>query len=276
MDKTSTYTLPNLSSVNCNNGYEIAAYSHMMLSLLQRSDRFCCGTQPIASSKQLLRSAKLWIETIESRVEHIPAHEAIVALNGFDFIHRLAYGHAASGKLIGNCYMKAFEEHVKGDNRIGETDLFIAVSERLRLRDKTFFGKPLKWFGLTLDEWYNQCRYTGEFRDRPLDIALQQAGSLISQDLYAFTGRDQESVKRMIADRYVPTIAVNGSENGMTLYAKLAFLRHNRDRFDSFEQTEKIEQDLLLALSQSPEVCPLDRMAFALDAEFKNVLAKAM
>ena len=62
------YTLPDIPEIGRINGREVAAYTHLLLALLQRSDRFCCGTAPAAYTRALLPKAKAWIKKIEDSV----------------------------------------------------------------------------------------------------------------------------------------------------------------------------------------------------------------
>ena len=80
----------------------------------------------------------------------------------------------------------------------------------------------------------------------------------------------------MLYNNYLSSLTVNGTENDETLRAKLAFLRSNRQRFNSIRQAYTIEQNLLTALTQSADTHQLDRIAYSLDAQFKTHLAEAM
>ncbi len=268
--------LPHYSSIDFSNGHEISAYNHLLISLMQHYGLLDCRAVSTAMSRQLLQQSKEWVKAIEGNIAVTPVHELIVALSGFDLIHRIAFRTPASSAFIGGCYLKSFNERIRGNMLISDTDLYSAISDRIQFRDKAFFDKPLQWQCLTSSEWYNECKSTGKFRNSSLEQSLHKARILLDKDLFAFTGRNQEQFKRMLSDHYLPSIIVNGTENAETLKAKLAFLRSNRQRFNSIRQAYTIEQNLLTALMQSADTHQLDRIAYSLDAQFKTHLAEAM
>lgn len=254
-------------------------YRHIiicMISLMQHYGLLDCRAASTAMSRQLLQQSKEWVKAIEGNIAVTPVHELIVALSGFDLIHRIAFRTPASSAFIGGCYLKSFNERMRGNMLISDTDLYSAISDRIQFRDKAFFDKPLQWQCLTSSEWYNECKSTGKFLNSSLEQSLHKARILLDKDLFAFTGRNQEQFKRMLSDHYLPSIIVNGTENAETLKAKLAFLRSNRQRFNSIRQAYTIEQNLLTALMQSADTHQLDRIAYSLDAQFKTHLAEAM
>lgn len=268
--------LPHYSSIDFSNGHEISAYNHLLISLMQHYGLLDCRAASTAMSRQLLQQSKEWVKAIEGNIAVTPVHELIVALSGFDLIHRIAFRTPASSAFIGGCYLKSFNERIRGNMLISDTDLYSAIFDRIQFRDKAFFDKPLQWQCLTSSEWYNECKSTGKFRNSSLEQSLHKARILLDKDLFAFTGRNQEQFKRMLSDHYLPSIIVNGTENAETLKAKLAFLRSNRQRFNSIRQAYTIEQNLLTALMQSADTHQLDRIAYSLDAQFKTHLAEAM
>lgn len=268
--------LPHYSSIDFSNGHEISAYNHLLISLMQHYGLLDCRAASTTMSRQLLQQSKEWVKAIEGNIAVTPVHELIVALCGFDLIHRIAFRTPASSAFIGGCYLKSFNERIRGNMLISDTDLYSAISDRIQFRDKAFFDKPLQWQCLTSSEWYNECKSTGKFRNSSLEQSLHKARILLDKDLFAFTGRNQEQFKRMLSDHYLPSIIVNGTENTETLKAKLAFLRSNRQRFNSIRQAYTIEQNLLTALMQSADTHQLDRIAYSLDAQFKTHLAEAM
>lgn len=264
------------SAIDFTNGYEISAYNHLLISLMQHSGLLDYRAASTATSRQLLQKSKEWIKTIENNITATPVHELIVALSGFDLIHRITFRTPASSAFIGGCSLKSFNERIRGNRLISDTDLYSAISDRIQFRDKAFFDKPLQWQCLTSSEWYNECKSTGKFRNSSLEQSLHKARILLDKDLFAFTGRNQEPFKRMLYNNYLSSLTVNGSENAETLRAKLAFLRSNRQRFNSIRQAYTIEQNLLTALTQSADTHQLDRIAYSLDAQFKTHLAEAM
>lgn len=272
------YTLPDIPEIGRINGREVAAYTHLLLALLQRSDRFCCGTAPAAYTRALLPKAKAWIKKIEDSVALVPADGLVAALEGFDMLHRIAFGCPASGDFTGRCYMAAFEARAAGGRSVADTDLFRAVAERLHQRDKAFFGRPMLWYVDTLERWHKACCRTGAFSGIPLHTALRQADLLLNEDLFAFEGSRQEILKQNLAAHYAGCVLAGDAydNDGDTLRAKLAFLRGNRRSVASPSQASEAEQRLLCALAISPDIPAHDRRAFALDAEFNAALAETV
>lgn len=268
--------LPDCSSVNLCDGNEAEAYSHLALALLQMS-AYCGDGRPgyRLSGGILVSRTRQWIGRIEDNAPRIPPAQLVRALGGFDLMYRYVYGVPASSGFLNRCYLRAFDEGRTGDAKIGDEELFRAVAGRIRLRDSAFFGAPLRWYSEMLDSWYNTFRLTGSLPGATLPVALLQACFLLREDLFAFAGRRQDSFKKKLAVRYVPEVAdgaVTG-DDGDTLRAKLEFLRGNRGRFASFGRTEDMEQELLSALSDCPDIIPMHRKAFALDAELGRMIA---
>ena len=127
--------LPPISTINFTDGNEVAAYGHLALNLLQSFNLTVGDGRTVQSSSELLKSAREWIVSFEKYAEQITAGQLIPAVGYFDILHRFAYSRPASGEFIGKCCMRAFSERVKGNADISETDLFRAISERIRLND---------------------------------------------------------------------------------------------------------------------------------------------
>lgn len=281
--------LPPISTINFTDGNEVATYGHLALSLLQSSDLSVGGSKTVQSSYELLKTAREWIVCFEKYAEEIPAGQLIPAVGYFDILHRFVYRHAADGEFIGRCCMRAFCERVKGNVDVSETDLFRAISERIRLNDRSFFERPLLWCGITIEKWIDECRADGLFHNTPLHIALLQADNVLASDLFAFTGNSQQTFKQKIAIRYLPMTAASDGDDGPTLSAKLTFLRNNRHKFaytafkpsDLSDSNNNIdtgdaERTLLLALSRSADIHTFDRQACLLEADLLTTLAQAI
>lgn len=268
--------LPDCSSVNLCDGNEAEAYSHLALALFQMSS--CRGDGrpgPGLSGGILVSRTRQWIGRIEDNAPRIPPAQLVRALGGFDLMYRYAYGVPASSGFLNRCYLRAFDEGRTVGDGIRDEELFRAVAERISLRDSAFFGEPLRWYSERLDAWYNAFRLKGELPGETMPSVLQQACFLLREDLFAFAGRRQEIFKKKLAVRYVPEVAAGAvtGDDGDTLRAKLELLRGNRGRFASFAATEEIELGLLSALSQCPDMHPLHRRAFAIDAELGRMIA---
>lgn len=279
--------LPPISTINFTDGNEVAAYGHLALNLLQSFNLTVGDGRTVQSSSELLKSAREWIVSFEKYAEQITAGQLIPAVGYFDILHRFAYSRPASGEFIGKCCMRAFSERVKGNADISETDLFRAISERIRLNDHSFFDRTLLWCGMTIEKWVNECRADGSFHNTPLHIALLQADNVIASDLFAFTGNSQQTFKQKIAIRYLPITMTSVGDDGATLGAKLTFLRNNRHKFaytiaktsdlsNINNNTYDTERSLLISLSHSTDIHPLDRQAYLLEADLLTTLAQAI
>ena len=62
------------SAIDFTNGYEISAYNHLLISLMQHSELLDYRAASTATSRQLLQKSKEWIKTIENNITVTPVH----------------------------------------------------------------------------------------------------------------------------------------------------------------------------------------------------------
>lgn len=153
------------------------------------------------------REARDWVARAEENMEHFTPGEALAIAGGvFDIVHRIAYSKPADRNFIDRYVLKALEASICGDRSVDEYELFRAISAALSRHDKTYFDKPLHWHSLTLDRWYKQFQY-GACLDNLSEYDLvQRVSILLSEDLFAYEGENQENFKRSLYANYGPRI----------------------------------------------------------------------
>ncbi len=275
------FELPEVSSVNRHDADEVMAYSHLLLSLLQRSDRHSCGVEPFVATRDLLPVAKEWLRTIREILPGIPSCRLIRLADIYGMLHLIVYNETAS-ETVGRYYKEAFMTRVRGDHTVSETELFRAIAGRLQSGDRSFLGKYLDWYSRTLDRFFREfdkiLQISGGSTFSGTAESLRKANILLSTDLFAFAGRGQQSFKSRLAtlcrDALLDYKAME-TDSPDTMQAKLLLLRENGCRIFSAGERALLEERLLASLSLAPSLHPLYRRAYLLDLSFRKKLVGA-
>ena len=113
---------------------------------------------------QTTRLAKEWVYNVKANIGEMEAGHAMDMLAPYDLMHRLAH-HSPPPKAFSDEYLlKAFEARIHGDESVNEYHLYRFIKEKLNLREKSYFGRPLEWYASSLDRWFKKFRSGRAFR----------------------------------------------------------------------------------------------------------------
>lgn len=268
--------LPDFKTVDFTDGDSVAACSHILLALHQQADIAGENTLSVTPGPMLLDATQNWINRIESEIHKIPAGEIIRSLSGFDLLHLLIIQRRPPLNFISGCCLRAFTQRMKGDTSVNETELFRAVNESIRRNDSRFLGRPLLWKSLTLEKWLTRFSDDPSFLCEPTAETLNIASLILSENLFAFFGSDNETIKKSIAEQIIPLATPRATDTGIMLRSKLTFVRENPNRFQSFHHSRQLIATLLQSLAASPDLHPLDRAAYHIESRLNVSLAEAI
>ena len=151
---------------------------------------------------QTIKLAKEWVYNVKSKIGEIEAGQAMDMLAPYDLMHRLAH-HSPTPKAFADEYLlKAFEARIHGDDSVNEYHLYRFIKEKLDRRDKTYFGRPLEWYASSLDRWFKKFKNGSAIETMSDYDTLEIVSILMSEDLYAFTGSDQNTFKKLLFDNH--------------------------------------------------------------------------
>ncbi len=266
MTVTEEYTLPSCETVDFRSGDIAGAYTHLLLSLLQYCSVYKNFDVSLITRRSLASDSKGWLDILKENLHAIPDCEVIHALEGYDMLHRRIYKEPAPADVMSRGYMRAFGTRMKGDRRISETDLFRVVSERLRFRDKTFFGIPLSWHSDTLSRWHEEFCKNGYSCQASKAEALDRGSLLLAYDLFAFEGSGEKAFKTKLAAGCL--LWVDSSLDNIDYL--LSTLRFIRAAAPYVPVSGEQETALLHRLSCHPRLHPIARRAFAFDCRLNS------
>ena len=151
---------------------------------------------------QTIKLAKEWVYNVKSKIGEIEAGQAMDMLAPYDLMHRLAH-HSPTPKAFADEYLlKAFEARIHGDDSVNEYHLYRFIKEKLDRRDKTYFGRPLEWYASSLDRWFKKFKNGRTIENLSDYDTLEIVSILLSEDLFAFTGSDQNTFKKTLFDNH--------------------------------------------------------------------------
>ncbi len=184
----------NVGDVNFNKLDEVNEYARAICETASSSGMFTSAYPAANTFNEIRRSAKIWLQEIDSRLKELSPAEALKAITYYDLIHRIGYCSPAYPETINRHVLRAFEAYIHGDTSVDQYELFRAISLGLKRRDKAYFDGPLEWHSDCLDRWYRQFRHGTCLEKLSEYDTAQRVTLLIESDLWAFTP-DQAAFK---------------------------------------------------------------------------------
>lgn len=191
------------TAVDYSNVYDTTGYSTLIFAVANEAGLLSpTGNKQSYEAIQAIRLAKEWIYNVNNKIGEMEPGDAMDMLAPYDLMHRLAH-HSPTPKAFADEYLlKAFEARIHGDESVNEYHLYRFIKEKLDRRDKSYFGRPLEWYASSLDRWFKKFR-NGSASDNFSDYdTLEIVSILLSEDLFAFTGSDQNTFKKNLFDNH--------------------------------------------------------------------------
>ena len=160
------------------------------------------GTKQSYEAIQTIKLAKEWVYNVKNKIGEMEVGDVMDMLAPYDLMHRLAH-HSPTPKAFADEYLlKAFEARIHGDNSVNEYHLYRFIKEKLDRRDKSYFGRPLEWYASSLDRWFKKFKNGRTIENLSDYDTLEIVSILLSEDLFAFTGSDQNTFKKTLFDNH--------------------------------------------------------------------------
>ncbi|MDE6091248.1 MAG: hypothetical protein K2G41_11185 [Duncaniella sp.] len=191
------------TDVDYSNVCDATGYATLILSVANDAGMlYPTGNKQSYEAIQTIKLAKEWVYNVRTNICKMEAGHAMDMLAPYDLMHRLAH-HSSTPKAFADEYLlKAFEARVHGDRSVNEYHLYRFIKEKLNRRDKSYFGRPLEWYASSLDRWYKKFR-NGRASENLSDYdTLEIVSILMSEDLFAFAGSDQNTFKKRLFDNH--------------------------------------------------------------------------
>lgn len=198
-----------------------------------------------------IRFAKDWLYNIKTRLPHIMAGDAMVLLEPYDFMHRLAERKPISKNLEDEYLFKAFEARIRGDKTVNEYFLFRNFRSKIDFREKKYFDRPLKWYSASLDRWYMNFRRGTSLNGIAIYDRLEIVSILMSENLFMFAGSGQDEFKKKLYDNHCHYL----DEMDDLGFLELSALSHFLSRSSKYMSTEQY-QDYNEAIIRAQIECP--------------------
>ncbi|MDE6239739.1 MAG: hypothetical protein K2M54_07080 [Muribaculaceae bacterium] len=191
------------TAVDYSNVDDATGYATLILAVANEAGLLLLnGNKQSFEAIQTMKLAKEWIYNVKTKIGEMEAGQAMDMLAPYDLMHRLAH-HSPTPKAFADEYLlKAFEARIHGDDSVNEYHLYRFIKEKLDRRDKTYFGRPLEWYASSLDRWFKKFKNGSAIETMSDYDTLEIVSILMSEDLYAFTGSDQNTFKKNLFDNY--------------------------------------------------------------------------
>lgn len=267
--------IPDCRTVDYTDADAISGCGHLIAALMQRTPEYSCGSEPTVASTPVVKAAKEWIRLVEDNVGFLPVTKVIEALSDFDLIYHLVYGRPAPRNFLNTNYLRVFDARIHGNYRIEESWLVRVISDGLNCRDKIYLDQPLKWRSLTLSAWIEEIQNNGRFVNVNADEALRRVSQIVSTDIFAFCGSQQEAFKQRLVRTYLPLTEKIADMDSITQKSLLMFIRSIYGKYLDSDTAWELETEIMTHLSTSPSLTPHDRHAYRLDCEFRKMIEVA-
>lgn len=184
-------------------------------------------------ARDLMMQASEWVRTVD--FNSLTPGEALILADHYDLMHRVAFRLPADKKVLDRIILRAFDARIHGDKSVDEYILYKAVERRIWQREKPFLEKPLTWLGLCISEWHKQALNGFDHTELSNYDIISRVNILLTTDLTAFEGRNQQSFKQQLFNRYRSYLDYNASTDPADLLMTTALntFRHLSTRFGS-------------------------------------------
>lgn len=153
-------------------------------------------------ARDVLRKASEWVRTVEDRFNSLAPGEALLLVDHYDLMHRVAFRLPADKEVLYRIILQAFDARIHGDKSVDEYILYKVVERRIWQREKAFLDKPLRWLGLCIGEWHKQALKGFDHTELSDYDIISRVNILLNTDLTAFEGRNQQSFKQRLFNQY--------------------------------------------------------------------------
>lgn len=197
------HPLLDISKVDFSNVEEIESYAGMVFACADRAGMFMSAT-PLRSKEAMTVSvaARNWLDAVKTAIDTMTAGDALALIDSYDMMHRIAYCRQSPRQFTDRYKLQAFDARIHGDKSVDQYILFRAIDAEIKRQNKQFFGKPLQWYSLTLDSWYNEFKSGRSARPLSVYDTLQRVTILLQSDLRIFESRNEAAYKQLLFENH--------------------------------------------------------------------------
>ena len=154
--------------------------------------------KPTRESKELRNIANKVVRKLDELMPNMSPANALLVISAYDMAHRFAYGSPADPKTQNKYILQAFDAMIHGDKEVDEYILYQVIEDKILLKDKVYFNKPLQWTTISLDRWYKNFQYgTCRINLSNYDI-IQQVSALLRSELWPYLGKEEKKFKKTL------------------------------------------------------------------------------
>lgn len=253
------------TEVDYDDAADATGYATLILTMANEAGLFADKTNSQSyEGIQVRKHAADWIYNIKSRIDRMPAGDALEILAPYDFMYGLAHNSPAPKAFTDEYVLKAFEARINGDTTVDEYYLYRIISSELAKKNKPFFDRPLKWHTMSIERWYKTFMYGRAIENLSDYDTIEIVSILMSEDLFVFISGNQNEFKKRLYGNHRHYFDEIASLSLPELNALTNFLSSSR-QFLSPEQYQGYRKSLLIAKIAHPETNRWYRMSLRHD-----------
>lgn len=258
MYQPTVHPLADISLVDFGNVADVCGFASLVFS--------CAGTVGMLSSPSTGRSAmsskivaiaRNWIDSVDTRISDMTPGDALLLIEAYGLMYRLAYRGAAPQDYVDKYKLAAFDALIHGDKTVDQYILYRTIQCEIRSRNKKYADKPLLWSSVTLDRWHADCRHGISWKAQTDYDALQQAATLIGENLFVYESKP-DAFKKKLFECHRPLLDKIEAFDPKTLGGALQFMRASIKLMAS-DEYEALSGRLTQAVIAHPATNPFYR-----------------
>lgn len=196
------HPMPDISQVDFSNRQDIAGFVALLCQIGSRLGIARTDFKPTKETNQVQFLAKKVVAELNESMPKMSVADAFMVTSAYDFAYRLAYFASPDSNSLNKYILAAFDAMIHGDKAINEYEMYKAIAQGLRRRDRAYFDKPLSWLTTIEERWYKEAKRgfnTSALSDYDITNRLT---ILLRTDLTAYEGRNQSAFKQHLATHY--------------------------------------------------------------------------
>lgn len=151
---------------------------------------------------RLKQIANKLVRRLDTELPRMSVGDAFMIISSYDFAHRVAYGRGAEQAVVNRYILNAFESMIHGDKSIDEYAMYGTIEQSIRLLNRAFIDRPLRWSSICLERWYKNFM-TGKAKEPMSDYdTIMTVSILLDANLDCFVGNSGEALKKHLFNNH--------------------------------------------------------------------------
>lgn len=191
--------LLDITKVDFTNASDIEGYASLLFAAANNIGMLTSDAPPSIEATELRQAAKAWIGKVDDNISTLSAGDILNVIGCYDVTHRLAYRYPANAEYLNRHKLNVFEARTHGDDTINEYHLFRAISLETQRGNRDFYGRPLQWLTLSINQWHKQFQY-GVSIERASDYeTIMRVSCLLDSNLWAHESDDDKFKRNLFS-----------------------------------------------------------------------------